>query len=218
MEGYATEEQQVEAIKKWWKQNGTNVVTGGLLVLALFFGGRAWFDYRDGQSEAASVEYEAMMQSMRAGEKDAVFSRGDTLLQKYSGTPYATLAAFALARVKLEQKDPVAAEAHLRWVLANNSEDGIQNITKLRLARVLLAQDKHEEALKMIPSDTSSFKSAFEEVKGDIYLAKGDKEAAQSAYSQALLALPADSNNNALLQMKLDDFGQATTSAEDNNQ
>jgi predicted negative regulator of RcsB-dependent stress response len=117
VEGYATEEQQVEAIKKWWKQHGSNVITGGLLALAFFFGGRAWFDHQDGQSEAASVEYEAMMQSMHAGEKDAVFSRGDTLLQKYSGTPYATLAAFALARVKLEQNDPVAAEAHLRWVL-----------------------------------------------------------------------------------------------------
>jgi predicted negative regulator of RcsB-dependent stress response len=83
---------------------------------------------------------------------------------------------------------------------------------------VLLAQGKHDEALKIIPSDSGSFKSAFDEVKGDIYLAKGDKEAAKLAYSQALLALPLDSNNNALLQMKLDDFGQATTFAEDNNQ
>ena len=218
MEGYATEEQQVEAIKKWWKKNGSSVITGGLLVLAVFFGGRAWLDHRDNQSEAASVEYEAMMQSMRAGEKDAVFSRGDTLLQKYSGTPYATLAAFALAKTKLEQKDPVAAEAHLRWVLTNNSEDGIQYITKLRLARVLMAQEKHDEALKIIPSDPGSFKSAFEEIKGDIYRIKGDNEPAKSAYSQALLALPVDSNNKAMLQMKLDDFGQATTSAEGNNQ
>lgn len=217
MEGYATEEQQVEAIKKWWKKNGSNAITGGLLVLAIFFGGRAWLDYRDNQSEAASAEYEAMMQSMRAGEKEAVFSRGDTILQTYSGTPYATLAAFALAKVKLEQKDPVAAEAHLRWVLTNNSEDGIQNITKLRLARILLAQDKYEEALKIIPSVSDSFKSAFDEVKGDIYLAEGDKEAAQSAYSQALLASPPESNNKAILQMKLDDFGQVITPAEDNN-
>ena len=218
MEGYATEEQQVEAIKKWWKKHGSNVITGGLLALAVFFGGRAWLDYRDGQSEAASAEYEAMMQSLRAGEKDAVFSRGDTLLQKYSGTPYASLAAFALARVKLEQNDPAAAEAHLRWVLSNNSEDEIQNITKLRLSRVLLAQEKYDEALKIIPSESGSFQSSFDEIKGDIYLDKGDRQAAKSAYEQALLVLPADSNNRALLQMKLDDFGPTTTPAEDNNQ
>jgi len=216
VEGYVTEEQQVEAIKKWWKKHGSNTITGGLLALAIFFGGRTWLDYRDGQSEAASGEYEAMMQSMRAGEKETVFAHADTLLQKYSDTPYATLAAFALAKVKLEQKDPVAAEAHLRWVLTNNSNEGIQNIAKLRLARIMLAQDKHEEALKIIPMDSGSFKSAFEEVKGDIYLAKGDRAAAQLAYNQAMLALPAESNNQAILQMKLDDFGQATIPVEDN--
>lgn len=218
MEGYATEEQQVEAIKKWWKKNGSNAITAGLLVLAVIFGGQAWMGYRNADRESASAEYEAMMQSLQAGENDAAFSRGDTLLQKYSSTPYATLAAFALSKLKIDANEPVAAEAHLRWILQNDSDDNIQMVAKLRLARVLLAQQKYDDALAVVPAgDSGSFKSSFDEVKGDIYLAKGDKKSAQEAYRQALQSLPVNSNSRQLLQMKLDDFGTSETSVGENN-
>ena len=40
IEGYETEEQQVEAIKKWWKANGNTLIIGAVVGLAGLWGWR----------------------------------------------------------------------------------------------------------------------------------------------------------------------------------
>ena len=37
-----TEEEQVEQLKKWWKENGLSIVGGVVVGLALVFGWRSW--------------------------------------------------------------------------------------------------------------------------------------------------------------------------------
>ena len=44
MDIHRTEEEQVEAIKTWWKANGTSVIVGVVLGVAVIFGVRYWFD------------------------------------------------------------------------------------------------------------------------------------------------------------------------------
>ncbi|MGU3844696.1 YfgM family protein, partial [Vibrio diabolicus] len=44
MELYDTEEQQVEAIKDWWKENGKAVIIGAVVGLGGLFG---WRYYQD---------------------------------------------------------------------------------------------------------------------------------------------------------------------------
>ena len=54
---YRTEEEQVEALKRWFRDNGRSLVTAILIALILVFGFRYWQDSQLRQREAASAQY-----------------------------------------------------------------------------------------------------------------------------------------------------------------
>ena len=64
MDANATEEQQIEAFKKWWKENGSSIITGLLLGLAILFGARSWFAYQERSAENASDIYTSLMAAL----------------------------------------------------------------------------------------------------------------------------------------------------------
>ncbi|MDX1713508.1 MAG: tetratricopeptide repeat protein, partial [Halomonas venusta] len=61
-----SEEEQLEVIKRWWKENGTSLIAGAVLAAAGVFGWNAWQNYQEGQAEAASVRYQQLV-NMTAG-------------------------------------------------------------------------------------------------------------------------------------------------------
>ena len=74
MEAYETEEQQVEAIKSWWKENGKAVVIGGVVGIGAILG---WKYYQSSQitaKETASAAYERALTALQASGADAVSS------------------------------------------------------------------------------------------------------------------------------------------------
>ena len=71
MSTYQTEEEQVEAIKAWWKENGKSVIGGAVLGLALVGGFKGWTEYSRVQAESASSYYEGFTQLARAGDTEA---------------------------------------------------------------------------------------------------------------------------------------------------
>lgn len=208
MEGYVSEQEQVEALKKWWKENGKAVLAGVVLGLGILFGGRAWIDYRDTQAEKASGQYAQLMAAKERGDAAMAVQKGEEILKDYSSTPYAALAALALAEVKREQGDLAAARTQLQWVTDNAKQAGIKHVARLRLGRVLISEGNPDAALALVPAgDAEGFTAAYEELKGDAYVAKGDVAQARTAYQRALDALEPAAPNRALLQMKLDDLG-----------
>lgn len=210
MEGYVSEQEQVEALKKWWKENGKAVLAGVVLGLGILFGGRAWIDYRHTQAEKASGQYAELMAAKERGDNAVAVQKGEEILKDYSSTPYATLAALALAEVKLAQGDTAAARTQLQWVADNAKQAGIKHVAQLRLGRVLISEGNPDAALALVPmGDTEGFAAAYEELKGDAYVVKGDIAQARAAYQKALDALEPTAPNRALLQMKLDDLGAA---------
>ena len=142
MDAHATEEQQIEALKKWWKENGSSIITGLLLGLAVLFGARSWFAYQERTAENASNIYTTLMTALNNGEHAVVTQKAGMLIADYSGSPYASLAALAVARVKLEQDELEAARAQLQWALDNAGTNGIRETARLRLVRVLTAEGK----------------------------------------------------------------------------
>ena len=213
MEVYTTEEEQVEAIKKWWKENWLSLAGGVLIGVGILFGYKYWDDTKSFHAESASMEYEAMLQSMTQNKPLEVEARADSLLSKYTDTPYAAYAALAMAKLKTDASDLVAAKSNLRWVIENAAEEELKHEALVRLARVYLAEKNYDDALaqlRLVKSD--SYKIIIEELKGDIYVAKGDAESARNAYSLALAALDLSADNASsrlrnFLQMKLDDLG-----------
>ena len=208
MEIHATEEQQVEAIKKWWKENRWSVIGGVAIGIVVLIGGRAWVEGQNSYIESAFSEYQNMLNEIAEGKNDEAEKKGASLLGQYSDTPYAPLAALAMANIKLEKGDLIAASSHLRWALDNAKQESIKHESRLRLGKILLAENKTSEALSLLNvTDTGMYTSAYEHLKGDIYVKEGKLESARTAYSRALMELSPASPDRNILQMKLDDLG-----------
>lgn len=208
MEVYTTEEQQVEAIKKWWRENKLSVIGGVIIGVSALWGGRAWLDNQHAYTEAASYHFMAMMDMIQKGKNDEAAQAGAQLLGQFADTAYAPMAALAMARLKVEGGDLVAAQSHLRWAMDNGDQEVVKQEARLRMARILLAQGKPDEALSLLnQGKPGSFEAAYEELKGDIFVAKGEQGQAQAAYTRALAAMEPTEPSRSFVQMKLDDLG-----------
>lgn len=206
MSEHLTEEQQVEAIKNWWKENGISVVLGLLIGFGALFGWNYWKDYRDDNAAAASVVYQQLLTDLQANKTDAIKAQAQMLVDKYGSTPYAALAAFSLARTAVEANDMATAKTWLQWVLDNSRQDQFQHTARLRLTRVLLSSNEVDAADAIINNiKTDAYVAPYAELQGDIALARGDREAAREAYKTALEASAGDKNQRTALQGKLDD-------------
>jgi len=199
-----TEEQQIAQLKKWWSENATSIIFGVAIGLAGVFGSKAWIGYQQGLSERAATIYAVMMQGLDAGNQQRVSERADTLITEYSSTPYASLAALALAKIQLQEGDLEAAASQLQWVLDNGGVDVVNDTARLRLARVLVAQQRLDDAEVLLaqPRSTTAFDSLYDEVAGDIHSARGNAAAASESYQHALAATPANNPGYQLLQLK----------------
>ncbi|MGD8559211.1 MAG: tetratricopeptide repeat protein [Gammaproteobacteria bacterium] len=213
MNVYATEEEQIEAIKKWWRENWLSLVGGVLIGVGILAGGKYWWDTRNYHAEMASVEYEAMMQSLNQDQTEEATNRASALLKDYTDTPYAALAALAMAKMKVDSNDMVAAKSHLRWAMDHAALPEVKTEAQIRYARVLLAEERYDDALKQVEDiNVPEQKAVVEELKGDIYVAQGNKDKARMAYETALAELSQSSSGASprlrnFLEMKLNDLG-----------
>ncbi len=137
--------------------------------------------------------------------------RRDELWQKlsgeFTGTPYAAQGGLLLASQDAAREDWSRAQERLDWVAKNSDDPGLKKIARLRLARVLWQQQKPDEALALLEvQDEDPFAALYQELRGDIQLSKGDRDAARSAYEKAMQLGPAASGRESL-QRKLDDLG-----------
>lgn len=207
MAEHLTEEQQVEALKQWWKENGMSVVIGLLIGFAALFGWNYWNDYRDEQGARASVIYQQLLTDLQANKAEAVQQQADSLRNEFSKTPYATLAAMAQARLAVEKGELDAAAAHLQWAMANTRQDQLQHTARLRLARVLIAAGKPDEVDNLLAkARPGAYAAAYAEVSGDAAVARGDLAAAREAYQRAMSTAGDDQQFSNAVRLKLDDI------------
>jgi predicted negative regulator of RcsB-dependent stress response len=215
---YQTEDEQVEELKKWFRENGRALASGLLLAAALVFAGFTWQQRQQHQAEAASAQYQALIQGLRQLEmtqtpealKTANFL-ADTLKKDFSSTVYAQFAALFKARLAVQGNDLGAAETELRWVLDHKPADEIKALTQLRLARVLYAKGDSKAAVALLDGLSSgAYAASAEQLKGDIANASGDFDGARSAYQKAqeLEQKQANPVNDPALEMKLRDLSQ----------
>jgi predicted negative regulator of RcsB-dependent stress response len=207
-----TEEEQVEAIKRWFSENGTFLVVGIVVVLAVVFGYRTWETQTREAAEAASVKYEELVVAVTVSPLEELseenLSTGqfiaEELKQDYSGTTYAHFAAMHIAKIHVQGGDLDAALKELEWVLANDPDEKIKAIANIRVARVLHGQAKDEDALAVLDKTNSAgHEASYDELRGDVLLAMGKPDEAREAYQRAVNA---QINKRPMTQMKLDDL------------
>jgi predicted negative regulator of RcsB-dependent stress response len=208
-----TEEEQIEAMKKWWEENGKQTLVAVVLVAGGWFGFNQYQDTQRETAEAASAVYQEML-VLSASEAEADQGQRAVLLDKlqsdFSSTVYAQFAALFKAKDAVEAGDLELAEKELTSVVANTQDEALLHTATVRLARVMLAAGKIDDALALLANDkTGAFEAEYQETAGDALLAKGDKDAAREAYSKAVVAAQRIGANNPVLQMKLDDLAVA---------
>jgi predicted negative regulator of RcsB-dependent stress response len=209
MEHFETEEQQVEALKKWWKENGMSVVTGVVVGLSLLMGWRWWQGYSEQQAYQASGLYEQVQLFLTNEDSDKAQNFAEKLLSEHSGSTYAVLAVLNLARLDLEKGQIDSSHARLQWILDQNSTlPELTHIARLRKARLYLSEDKLDKAKALIEGiEVGKFKGAYAELRGDIALPEGQLDAARTAYNEALEDDQLSMKHREWVQMKLDDLG-----------
>ncbi|CAA0102103.1 Uncharacterised protein [Halioglobus japonicus] len=210
MEPYNTEEEQVEALRRWWNENGRSTVAIIVLALAGGFGWQAWQARSIGQQEQASELYQALLRTVETPESSQAaqgVELAEQLKNEFSGTQYAQFAALQLAAMAVSNGDLAGAEEQLRWVLgkAASGSDTAQ-IAQLRLARVLAAAGATDQALDILMNaDPGPYGASYAVAQGDILLAAERPDEARTAYNLAMTIVASGGQgvNLSVLQQKL---------------
>lgn len=216
MSAHLSEEEQLEVLKRWWKDYGKTVIIVLLVFVAGYFGFTAWQDQKRQKAEKASEVYEQLLKlvSVEPGkilsdtDKATVTHLAGELKDTNSKSMYAYSAAFFLAKLAVEDNKLDVAVSELKWILSAKPEAAIEQLARLRLARVLTAQQAYADALaQLTPEPAVAYSSDYAEARGDILKAQGDLDAARTAYEKALASTdPQQQERFMLLQMKVDDL------------
>lgn len=188
MEIYETEEQQLEAIKNWWKKNGASIITGLAIGVVAISGYKFWKVQHEKAAEAASASYDQVKQLViEKSALDKIEPAAQAVLQEHADSGYAVLTSLLLAKSYVDNQQFDKAIEQLQQAQNSNHDDNLAKIIRLRLARLLSAQGQHDAALAQLSSgETTGFERRFLEVKGDILVQQNKLTDARTAYQAAL--------------------------------
>jgi predicted negative regulator of RcsB-dependent stress response len=203
------EQEQVEAIKAWWKEYG-NLVLGVMLAVVVALGAwRGWQYYQNQQTSAAATMYAQFTTQLESNDIKRVNDAAAEVMGKYASTVYASRAALAAAQANQQVKDLARAKTQLQWVIEHAGENSLKDVARLRLAAVLLDETNYADALNLLDAThPASFDGLYADLKGDVLSAQGKVAEARAAYKLAYDKTDAKSTYRNLIQMKLDALGE----------
>jgi predicted negative regulator of RcsB-dependent stress response len=218
-----TEEEQVEAIKKWWNENGKSLIITIVVVLAGYFGWNGYQENQRVQGEAASSIYQQLVNKatkplaeQTEADKTEIETVAAQLKAEFPNSLYAKFAGLYIAKFAIEANNFEAAAAELQALVDAGEKGPVAYLAQVRLARVLIQLEKFDEALALVATTPeASFAAQYEEVKGDALFAKGDFAKALSAYQAARAAATSLGINTQVLLRKIDDLAGAKLAGAD---
>lgn len=204
----AHEQEQIDALKTWWRDNGKWLLLVLTLIIGSFAAVRGWQAYQNNQANAAAVLYAELEMQLGSNDPKRVNDAATAVMDKFSATAYAPRAALLAAQVNVRTGDLARAKLQLQWVMDHAAETGLQNVARLKLASVLLDEKDYAAALKLLEATApESFAGLYADLRGDVLSAQGKTEEARVAYKLALEKMDAQSKYRNLVQMKLDALG-----------
>ncbi|GGP44733.1 tetratricopeptide repeat protein [Shewanella saliphila] len=206
MEIYSTEEQQVDAIKQFWKDYGTSIAVGAVVGLGGLYGWNTYSDMKVESAEQASETFQAIAE--QSTNPAAFITQAETFTAEHDQAGYQALLELMVAKAAIDAGDLTKAETALTKVIAAKPGSGLDMVATIRLARVQAEQNNLGVALATLEQVTDeAFASQREELKGDFLVRQGDLDNAKLAYQAAV------DNGGALtspaLTMKLDNLNKA---------
>ena len=202
------EYEQGEQVRIWLRNNGSSVIGGIAVGLALIAGWQWWQRKQEMHGQDAAAAYAALSETVRNhGDEKRIASLARSISTDYVKTTYATLAAIRFAAHQMDRGDAKAALTTLDSA-AGAAEPGLGTLLRVRAARVLLALGRPADALERVQAvQDPDYISVVDEIRGDAERALGRIDAARQDYNDALSHLPAEAPNRDVLEMKLADVG-----------
>ncbi len=206
-----TEQQQVEALKLWWRDQGKKVLVAFATAFVMWMGWKYWEHHQEVRRTQASEAFFVVMQAVEEDDYDTFQDRAQQLITQYKDMPYAALASLLWASFSIDSDSYADAKIHLQWVIDHGSSTMFADIARTRLARILIEEKTFAQArttLKKIR--TPAFEGLRDELNGDTHAAEGDAPAARTSYEAALKSEAMGSEGRrAFIEMKLNDLGAA---------
>lgn len=216
---YLSEREQAEQLRHWLRANWLWMAAGVLLVVGGWYGYRWWHAQQSEKSLAAEARFTAMLAALSQEQRAEGQKIGGEITTEYRGTPYADQAALVLARLEVEGGDFAQAETRLASVAKDSKDPDLRVVAQLRLARVQLAQGKHDAALATLEAVRQpSSEARVEDLRGDVLMARGDSAGALAAWRKAQASVEASTAENGLvdaelLGLKIDELSAAAATA-----
>ncbi|MGJ0484873.1 MAG: YfgM family protein [Methylomicrobium sp.] len=205
---YDSEEEQLEALKAWWNENGTSTIVGVVVGIALITGWNYWRSYKQEKVAQASATYSQLAKSIEANNQTAVEPLSKRLHDEFGDSSYEAYAGLQQAKLKVQKGDLAGAKALLQEVVAHPNKE-LSHIARIRLVRLMLATGEYENGLQLInevdPAIKAGFSASYDELAGDLYVAMDRLDEARTAYQNALNS----GDQSPLLKIKIDDLTAA---------
>ena len=199
------EHEQGERVRSWIKEYSSAIVIGLILAFAGIFGFRQWQDYRVEQQVLAADYYQLVRQQVAEGQLENAAAEYETMRETVGDAAYSGLAGMHLAAAWVDEGRLGPAAEIYRGIIDNKRLQSLWPVAKLRLARLLEAQDDYAAGLDLLAGDApAGFEASWAEARGDLLFQQGRIDEARSAWEAALARRTADGGNARLLQIKLD--------------
>ena len=215
MDEYLSEKEQWERVLQWLREQGPWVLVSIAVVMAGYYGWNYWHGRLEQRYITAGTRYQAVLQSFRGrdGKGDPDLDPGlkltDQLIKDYPSSGYADQANLFAAGALVSKHSLDQAASRLAQVMNTSKDSELALIARLRLARVQLAQNKPDEALKTLNAvQPGAFAARYSQVRGDVLLAKGDREGALKEYRTAR-SNAGDTLDTGLLDLKIDELAHS---------
>ncbi len=202
------EQEQIAALKAFWKEYGRLVIAGVSAFVIGVAGVQGWRYYQRTTAEQASGLYAKLEDAVNKGDANEIRAMGTEIQSRFGSTAYASMAALVMAKTEYEDGKVESAAKQLEWALEHAKSEDVRAIARLRLAAVMLDQNKHEQAIKLLDAPvTDAFTPLYSDLRGDILVGQGKVAEARAAYQQALDKSPPASTWRSIVQLKLDALG-----------
>lgn len=188
MDDLLSEKEQIEQIRNWWSEYGGYVIFGVAAGALILFGYNYYQSSKLNQQLQASALYETLTDHVVDGDLDEAEVLAGQIGTEFAGTTYAAQSKLAMARLYMDKNRDQDAADVLGEILAGEGDETIKHVARLRLAKILLYQDKAADVVELLDGqDNPAFSAAYSEVLGDAYHALGRIADAQVAYQRVLM-------------------------------
>ena len=208
------EQEQVDAVKAFWKQYGNLITWVLVLVLGAFAAWNGWQLYQRKQAEQAGAMYDELDRAASAADVEKVGRVFADLKDRHGRTVYAQQGGLLAAKVQADKGKSEDARAALLWVAENGPDESLRALARLRVAGLLLDAKQFDAALTQLePSRLGPFAALGADRRGDVLTAQGRTSDAVAAYQSAWKALPETVDYRRLVEAKLVALGAAPAAA-----